>query len=70
MDWRREELKGLTKINTPSGAFHVLLSHWTYSPPADFQQPSWVFVRSLARLGSLLHFLLTLELYPHWPRLK
>ncbi len=39
----------LTKINIPSGAFHVLLSHWTCSPPAEFQQPSWVFVCSLAR---------------------
>ena len=69
-DWRRGELTVLTKINIPSGAFHVLLSHWTCSPPADSQQPSWVFVCSLARPSSLLHSLLTLQLFPHWPRLK
>lgn len=32
----------LTKINIPSGVFCVLLSCWTLSPPADFQQPLWV----------------------------
>lgn len=38
--------------------------------PQTLSSLSWVFVRSLARLGSLLHFLLTLKLSPHWPRLK
>lgn len=50
----------LTKINIPFGAFHVLLSHWTCSLPAELQKPLWVFVCSLARPGSS-------ALFSSWP---